>query len=162
MSGHEANLPPKLQSLKGAVGDLIRAFGGQEAAAAETGKSQSQINRYQNVNSEDFAPVHVIAALERATQGLTGAPHVTRWMARDLGFALVKLPGVDDATVWGRRGGQLMKEAGDIINGIGRAIEGDGDVDPGEAKAMLADADELVAIACEIREALARRARGAF
>lgn len=162
MSTHEAILEPRWQSLKQATNALIRAAGGQEAAAAETGKSQAQVNRYQNVNTEDFATVQVVAKLEAVTQGMPGAPHVTRWLARELGFALVPLPVVSDATVWGRRTGMLMQEAGDIINGIGRAIEGDNDVDPDEAKALIADADELVAIACEIANALKRRAEGKF
>jgi hypothetical protein len=85
-------LPPHLQSAKIAFGELVDAFGGQVAGAAETGKSQSRICAYAHPNTPDFAPLDVIDALEARTVGTTGHPHVTAWLARRRGFELVKLP----------------------------------------------------------------------
>src|SRR5688500_376488 len=93
MSG-ERNLilPPVLQSAKAAFRGLVRAFGGQEAAALETGKGQSRISAYGHANMADFAPLDVIDALERSTDGLPGWPHVTLWLCRQRGGMFVKLP----------------------------------------------------------------------
>lgn len=93
MSGDRTvTLPPRLQAGKSAFSDLVSAFGGQEAASARTGKSQSRICAYGHKNMADFPPLDVVAELERDTVGLPGHPHVARWLARQTGHVLVALP----------------------------------------------------------------------
>src|SRR3546814_19085242 len=40
----------------------------------------------------EFAPLDFVALLEERTEGTAGWPHVTRWLARRTGHALVRLP----------------------------------------------------------------------
>jgi hypothetical protein len=109
-------LPPALQAAKAATKALIRAVGGQEAAAAETGKSHSRFACYGLPNTLDFIPVNDVHALEAVTHGLAGHPHVTRWLAREAGYALVRLPQAPGGTSdWHQAMGAVSKEVGEII-----------------------------------------------
>lgn len=154
--------PPELQAGKAASKALIRAFGGQEAAEAHTGKSQSQLSAYGGRNTPFFMPIDVVAALEGSTHGLPGHPHVTRWLAREAGYGLVRLPDAKaPPTQWSGFIAQLGKEAGEVINGICTDLISENDVSPAEAATRLGDAADLVRIAIEIEAALKARAEGA-
>lgn len=154
-------LPPHLQAAKAATKALIRAAGGQEAAAAETGKSQPRLSAYGLPNTEDFIAIDTVAALEAVTHGQPGHPHITRWLARQAGFALVALPASTSADeFWSRHVATLLKETGDMISGIGDALQDDNAISSSEALNLLAEADDMVNAAVEIREALKRRAEG--
>ncbi|SMF70647.1 phage regulatory CII family protein [Allosphingosinicella indica] len=154
-------LPPELQAGKARSKSLIRAAGGQEAAAEVTGKSQARMSSCGVPNTADFLSIADVRSLEAVTHGTAGHPLVTRWLASEAGYALVRLPGAGQPeTAWSQRAAKLLREGGDIISGIGAALENDNDVCGKEAAALLNEADELVAIAVEIQSALKARARG--
>lgn len=158
MTDPTATLTARQKFLCECARTLIEGVGGVEAAAGFCRAGKSQLSDYQNKNKLAFIPIDVIADLEQLTD-----PVVTRQLASQAGYALVKLPSPQASeTVWGQRIAKLMKEGGDIMCGLGKALEDNNDVDPDEAKALLTDADELVAIAVEIQSALKRRAEGLY
>lgn len=155
--------PPERQTVKLLSKRLVSAAGGVEAASMATTRSPSQLCAYGLPNAPEFMPVDVAADLEAVTVGQPGHPLLTRHLAKLAGYCLIKRP---DAwlseTVWSQRAARLLKEGGDIIAGLGRALETDNDVSPAEAEALVPDADELVTIALEIQAALRDRAAGKF
>src|SRR3546814_19209124 len=60
--------------------------------AEETGHRQQRISDFGLPNVAEFAPLDFVALLEERTEGTAGWPHVTRWLARRTGHALVRLP----------------------------------------------------------------------
>lgn len=159
MSGdRDITLPPSLQAAKVATRDLVKSFGGQEAASAETGKSQSRICAYGHQNMADFAPLDVIDALEDRTVGLPGWPHVTRWLCRQRGGEFVQLPDPNvSAPSWGKLVASIAKEHGELTSGVIADLD-DNDISPAEARARLKDAAELVHSAVQLEHALKQRA----
>ena len=154
-------LPPALQAAKNAFKALTQAVGGQAAAAVETGKSQSRICNYGLTNTDEFAPIDVVRALEAVTHGQPGHPHVTRWLAREAGYVLVAIPSTDlPETIWSQRIAAALREVGALSAGIGDALSDDNDVSQEEAKRLLDEADANVEAAVTIREAIKRRAEG--
>jgi hypothetical protein len=151
-------LPPRLQSGKLAFGALVDAFGGQVAAAAETGKSQPRICAYAHPNTADFAPLDVIDALEARTVGTAGHPHVTAWLARQRGFELVRLPDPSAPPMcWTDLASEAAKASGQLVAGI-LADLSDCELSAGAAWRRLKDAAELVRVAVELEAALKTRA----
>ena len=101
----------------------------------------------------------VVVKLEGVTHGAPGHPHVTRWLAREAGFALIPLAAPDaPTTVWSQHCARLLKEVGDIATGLGAALADDNDVDQREAQQLLAEADDMVDAAVTFRAALKARA----
>lgn len=84
------SLSPDMQAAKGAFKQLVRAFGGQEAAAIETGVRQQKISDMGLPNVAEFPTLDLIDTLEARTEGTADWPVVTRWLARRRGFALVR------------------------------------------------------------------------
>jgi hypothetical protein len=157
MSG--VTLSARALRLKAAMRDLVAACGGQEGAAASCGRGQQRISTYGQRNSDVFAPIDVIAALEAVARAEPGYPHVTRALAAEAGFALIALPDpYRPATKWSRFVAELAREAGETISGIAGDLADDNDVSPAEARGRLKDADELIEIAVQLRAALAQRA----
>ncbi len=116
-------LSPRAQSLKNATKALIRAYGGQEAAEAETGKSQTQLSRYGSVDCDTFAPIDLVAALEASTHGQPGHPHVTRWLARNAGGAFVVLPkAAPTGGDWHEAMAAVAKESSEVIQKVCAAL----------------------------------------
>ena len=155
-------LSPRLQSLKNATRALIRAYGGQEAAEAETGKSQTQLSRYGSVDSDGFAPIDVVASLEAATHGQPGHPHVTRWLARNAGGVFVTLPkAAADGGDWHQAMGAVAKESGDVIQRVCAAlvdgVSGD-DIRRLRIREEIAEAQEKLALL----DAMAAQAAGGW
>src|SRR3546814_17035961 len=64
----------------------------RSAAARETGQRQQRLSDFGLPNVAEFAPLDFVALLEERTEGTAGWPHVTRWLARRTGHALVRLP----------------------------------------------------------------------
>lgn len=156
-------LSPEEQSLALATKRAIQAAGGLERCADETGLGTSQLSRCCMPNCRDSITERDAATIEALGFGTPGHPHILRARARLLGFAVIKVPDTSlGATVWSQRAATLLKEGGDIVSGLGRALETNNDVEPHEAKALLSDADELVTIALEIQAALRSRADGRF
>ena len=139
---------------------LIEAVGGLEAASAYTGKSTSQLSRYCLRDRPDSMPVNVVQQLEDVTHGHHGHPVMTRHLALASGYALVRLPDpMAPPTCWSQFVSILAKEGGDIMSGICMDLADDNDVSPHEAQKRLTDADELLDIAVQIRNALRERAK---
>lgn len=167
-SREPVTLPPRLRAGKSAFRDLVDAFGGQEAAGVETGKSQSRICDYGHRKSPDFPPVDVVVKLEGAlsrgghhlNQPRAADAPVTRWMARQSGFALVPLPDPDAAEPgkWGLLASRLARDAGELTGGICADLSDDNDVSPQEARQRIAEASKLVRTAVELEQALRVRA----
>lgn len=157
--GRDLVHPPLLQGLKAATKAAVRAFGGQDAAALHIGRGQSQVCNYGLPNTPDFIAVDAVLALEGATHGTPGHPHVTRYLAREAGFALAPLPSAGvPGKDWGEHSAALIKEMGDVLAGLGEALKGDHDVRAAEARALRPEASDLVRAAVELEAALKARA----
>lgn len=158
--GRMVVLPPDLQAGKRATKSLIKAAGGQEEAASITGKSQPRLSSYGLPNTGDFIPVDAAHALEAVTHGQPGHPHVTRWLAHEAGYLLVRKPSTVPAdTDWCPALGDAVQEFSDVQQRILKALPGGvsarelieanvrGEIE--EAMGMLARLDALCARAIE-------------
>lgn len=160
-----ATLSPDLQSGKAATKALVRAFGGQEAAAEETGYRQQRISDFGLPNVAEFAPLDFVALLEERTEGTAGWPHVTRWLARRTGHALVRLPqgGIDEN---GLRDSVMIitRELGDTAAALTEALNPDSPggvtVTPEEARSVLTELDQMLEAAAALRVTLEQLATG--
>ena len=151
-------LPPDLQRAKAAFKRAVAAAGGQIDAGKAAGRNQSQISHYTNENTDAFAPLDVVLAIENVTRGTPGHPHVTRFLALEAGFGLFKLPGEAGAgTIWAQHGAAIAKEANEVVSKLCLDLA-DGDVDPREAKRLLPDVDEAIEALVALRESLKQRA----
>ena len=145
MSGpRDIALPPVLQAAKAATRALISAFGGQEAAEAETGRAQSRFSAYGGRNTPDYIPLDLVDALEDLTFGLPGWPHITRWLCRRRGGVFVRLP---DA-VPGPKDlqcelGAVSKETGDVLVSLGEGLR-DNSLDAAERAASRGEIAEAI------------------
>lgn len=152
--------PPALQAGKAATKALIRAAGGQEAAEELTGKSQPRLSAYGGPNTDAFVPVDVVLALEAVTHGQPGHPHVTRWLAREAGFALLRLPRHVDGGAGGihRAVSGVSKEAGEAVGLVCEALADDGELSPREIreKKIVANIDEAIDRLCDLRALVVR------
>lgn len=142
--------PPELQALKESTRALVRAFGGQEAAEELTGRSQSRFSDYGNRNTPDFMPVDLVLALEACTLGAAGHPQVTRLLARNAGFALVRLPQAPAGdTDWHQAIAAVSRETSESIERVCTALS-DGKVTAAEVRNLrireeIAEAHERLA-----------------
>lgn len=148
--------PPPLQAGKAAFRALIAAYGGQDAAAIETGRSQSRLCAYGLPNTPDFAPLDIVVALEASTHGLPGHPPVTRWMARQAGYILVPRPTSGTEGVWGTSLKQLSKEFGEVAERVCHALadpESPGEVTAVDIRRLgiVAELDDLIERASAMR-----------
>lgn len=151
--------PPHLQDAKLAYCELVHAYGGQEAAAAVTGKSQPRISCYGVPNTADFAPMDVLAELTRRTVGIQGGDAVARYFAGLAGKITIDRPQLSVSFQdWNAHVSTLAKENGELMAGICADLADDGDVSPADARSRLADAADLVRVAVTIEAALKQRA----
>lgn len=86
--------PPILQGLRVASRALVRAVGGQDAAAATCAriKRHQSFSDFGNPNGSAFMPLDAVVELEAVTRGTPGWPVVTRYLAQQTGHVLVPLP----------------------------------------------------------------------
>jgi hypothetical protein len=156
---HSVTNPPLMQSAKIAFAASVHAFGGQDAAALETGKSQGRICAYGLPNTDAFPTLDVIITLEQRTHGTGGHPHVTRWLAAQVGFGLVALPDPGRREPeWHTYSCRLMTELGELLEGLGKALADDNDVRAREARNLIPEAGDMVRVAVELEAALKARA----
>ncbi|HEY1605592.1 MAG TPA: phage regulatory CII family protein [Allosphingosinicella sp.] len=136
MSDRTLILAPELQAGKAATKALIRAFGGQEAAASECEKSQSRMCDYGSPHTRDFMPVNDVRTLEARTHGQPGHPHVPRWLARQAGHVLVRLPvaGGVVADVHAEIGA-ISRDAGEVVQRVCEGLR-DGRVSAGDVRRL--------------------------
>ncbi len=126
------HVAPRDQLLKLASDNLVREFGGQDAAGEHIGCRQQRVSDCVRPNTPDFLRINEVAALEDATHGRLGHPVVTRALARRQGFMLVRQPSAPpgDADIL-KLLGALAAENGDIANAVLSAIA-DGHIDAAE------------------------------
>ncbi|WP_148648407.1 phage regulatory CII family protein [Sphingobium cupriresistens] len=165
MMGRSVTLSPEQQSGCASFKALVRAFGGQEAAAGETGVRQQKISDMGLSNVAEFPTLDLIDTLEDRTVGLPGWPHVTNWLCHRRGGVFVPLPhGEDDADGMMVTVAELAGELGDVSRAISDAVcaSGDGgrDVTAAEAAAALAELDGLDRTSAQLRLKLMSKMKG--
>lgn len=158
-----AALSPAQQAGKAAFKALAKAFGGQDAVAAEFGVRQQDVSDYGLANVARFAPIDLIDALEDCTVGLPGWPHVTSWLCRQRGGLFLPLPqGVPDAAGMMRTVADMAAELGAVSRAVTDAVCPHGpdgeEVNPTEALVGLDALDELDRASARLRHALMARA----
>jgi hypothetical protein len=112
--------PAVTDQIKGATRLLFREVGSIEAAAEICGASESQLQRYQSAGAPDVITADKIAVLE-AQDGVR--PRVTEALAALGGNVLLRLPRVESTGAWAGKLGELAREAGGLMQGLGRALE---------------------------------------
>lgn len=156
-----ATLPPVAQAGKAAFKALVKAFGGQDAAAEECGIRQPRISDMGNPNVDEHPPLWMIDHLEDCTVGHPGWPHVTNWLCRRRGGVFVSLPqGPDDAggimeSMVGIAGelGQVSRAVSDAV---ASASEGGAAIVAREARDILRELDEMDRTSATLRLRLNR------
>jgi len=144
-------LTPELQELKAACKALVRAFGGQVAAAERLGTRQQRISDCCSANTDAFLRIDEIAALEAETVGYPGHPHVTSVLARQRGHAAVPMPdhsatGLDLLKLFARQ----SKETSELAGAVVEAHEDDV-IELYEAEAINDAIDDVIANALAMR-----------
>lgn len=146
------------QDLKVASADLIRVFGGQEAASQHFVKAQSRFSDAGSRRTGVFLTLREVAELEDRTAGLFGHPIVTRAMAKRQGFELVSLPhALPDTADLLQLAAKVAKEGGDVISSVGAGLA-DGKFCGRDAGDLEAECDQLIEIGVQLR-AIARARR---
>lgn len=144
-------LTPELQELKAACRSLVRAFGGQVAAAERLGTRQQRISDCCSANTDAFLRVDEVAILEAETVGYPGHPHVTNVLARQRGRETVETPAI---AATGRDLLKLYalqsKETSDLCEAVLEA-NSDGDIELTEAEAIDDAIDDVIAGALAMR-----------
>jgi hypothetical protein len=138
------DIPEAHRALKTLFHALIDACGGLHAAAACTRVGPSQLANYYDMKTDQFAPIDVVADLER----VVGQPLVTAELARRAGWHLV--PDKDDAA--GHLAQSIARLTRDASEACGAYVEAasDGNIDAGEAEGLerrLADVARVVGTA---------------
>ncbi|WP_164521689.1 phage regulatory CII family protein [Sphingomonas sp. ABOLE] len=135
------------QELKSAERALIREFGGQVAAGEHFRRPQSRYSDCGNAATRVHLTVQEVAELEDNTNGRVDHPIVTRHLARRQGFELVgrprALPTEGNLML---ASGDLVKEAGDVVSSIGRALA-DRKLDARERAEIRGEIDQLIEVA---------------
>lgn len=122
--------------LKIASRQLIRAAGGTDGAGETVGSRQQRMSDCQLPNTGDFLTIQEVRKLQEVTVGAPGWPHVTRALAKQDGFALVRLPQAPERAIeWHQALGEVSSEVGESVQLVCKALGGDGKV-----------------TACEVRE----------
>jgi len=159
-------LTPEQQSGKASFKALVKSFGGQDAAAEETGVRRQKISDMGLANVAESPTLDLIDALEDRTVGMPGWPHVTGWLCRRRGGVFVPLPqGDDDADGMMLTVAELAGELGDVSRAVSEAVSttGDGgrDVTEQEALAALRELDGLDRTSAQLRLKLSAKLKGA-
>lgn len=140
-------------SLKAAQARLVQLSGGQKEAAFLAGRGKSSVFRWTNAdgeNADESMPLHIMARLER----LAGEPVVTRWLAANMGCALLELETHGSARLDGDLAAIGAEVAG-LFREYQEAIAPDDDtpgrIDPAEAGRMIAALDTAMAAMAAMR-----------
>lgn len=144
-------LPPEQQEIKEACRALVKAYGGQDAAAKRLGTRQQRISDCCSTSTDAFLRVDEIAILEAETVGYPGHPHVTAVLARQRSRELVPTPNIaatgrDLLVLFAKQSKGNSKLAEKILD-----AHADDQVDAGEAAQIEAAADQAAATALAIR-----------
>ncbi|GAB5388471.1 MAG: hypothetical protein Alpg2KO_14390 [Alphaproteobacteria bacterium] len=137
-------LPRPQGSLEAVTTALIDACGGEREVEASVRVEKSTLHRYTSPNHPHHMPVDVVRACEMKC----GQPILTRFLAAELGFALIDLKdGAREGT------GNLIELAENFSKVVQRMelARADGMVDPEEARQIAADLYALVQTAMNER-----------
>lgn len=144
-------LTPELQELKAACRALVRAFGGQVAAAERLGTRQQRVSDCCSANTDSFLRVDEIAILEAETVGYPGHPHVTTVIARQSGHMAVLTPahiasGLDLLKLFARQSKETAELAAAIVD-----AHADDEITLTEAEAINDAIDDVIPNALAMR-----------
>lgn len=146
------SLSPSDQELKLAARELVRAYGGTDAAGMKLGQTQQRMSDIGLPNTDVFLAINHVAALEDVTVGKDGWPHVTRALARRAGGIFIALPtlpvGADDARA---AVSEIMRETADVLTAFGE-IFADGKVTAVESAMTTAQIDEAIVALTKARQ----------
>ncbi|WP_310498288.1 hypothetical protein [Sandarakinorhabdus sp.] len=144
-------MTPRDQAMKRATRALIEAVGGIEAAAVLCRVGKTKLAEYASVNHpEAWMPADVVRDLMAVTRGCAGRHALLAMLAADAGAALVMLP--DHAlapTDLIEVIPALAKESADVVSRLVDAAAG-----RGNARALIKDIDEAVAVLVTLRAAV--------
>lgn len=144
------------ERLKGAARDLVGAAGGPRRCQGITRGTESLLSRYGARQEEVFAPIDVIADLEKDA----GEPIVTRLLAELSGHLLVPVPTATGDMNWKAHLFGLLSEGGEVGLGLSEATLDD-DVSRAEAKALLPKVTAAQVVLAALGDALTRVIDGA-
>lgn len=144
------SLPPDLLEIKAASRALVRAYGGQLAAAKRLKTSQQRVSDCCSRDKDVFLRLDQVATLEAETNG-PDHPHVTTVLARLHDLELVELsPCAASGRDLLRLFAKQSRSCGELAQKILDA-HADNIVTPDEAKLIEQAADEVISIAIHIR-----------
>lgn len=146
--------------LKAATRDLVGAAGGTDGCAATLSTPgrrvrQQRVSDCQCRNTDEFLRLDEVARLEDVAIRTDAWPPVTRALADRHGFDLVRRP--DTTRPMGSLCalvGALAKEHGELASGVCADLASHDRSPAEEAADRLADADDLVRVALEMRAVL--------
>lgn len=158
-------LSPDQQSGKASFKALVKAFGGQDAAAEESGVRRQKISDMGLANVAEYPTLDLIDLLEDRTVDLPGWPHVTSWLCRRRGGVFVPLPqGGADADGMMRTVAEMAAEFGDVSRAVADAVCPHGpdgeEVNAAEARTALAALDDLDRVSAQLRHKLQSKIKG--
>ena len=143
------------ERLKGAARDLIGAAGGPRRCQGITRGTESLLSRYGARQEEVFAPIDVIADLEKDA----GEPIVTKLLAELSGHLLVPMPTATGDTNWKAHVVSLLSECGKVPIGLTQATLDD-EVSRAEAKELLPQVTAAQVVLAALADSLTRVVEG--
>ena len=137
--------------LKLASRRAVELCGGVDGAAATVGRGRSTTGRWHNINDDDLPGVDQALMMDMVAVADGKVQPMTDAMARELGFALLRLP---DAAIgdgdWMAAAGVLSAEAGEAVQQLCEALaDGDG-VNRREAVPLRRHVDDVIRAATGI------------
>ncbi|MCX5569627.1 hypothetical protein [Kaistia nematophila] len=144
------------ERLKGAARDLIGAAGGPRRCQGITRGTESLLSRYGARQEEVFAPIDVIADLEKDA----GEPIVTKLLAELSGHLLVPMPTSQSAANWFGHLSGVLTGGSQVEVALSDALA-DGRIDVNEAKALRAKVLEAMTQMASLGAALDQAIDGA-
>lgn len=137
--------------LAAATKQAIKAAGGLEDCARETGLSTSQISRCSSRDHRDSLTLRAAVTIDDLSHGAPGAPHILRAFGRLMNCVVIPMPdGPADADGLLQSVMELTAELGDVAQSI-RAALSDSVITDREREAALDQLDELDAASATLR-----------
>lgn len=145
-------------TLKAALLELVEGLGGHIRSGEIAETTKGTVQRWTDADGEAagvYPGVQKIRVLEAAYAAKGGEPVVTRFLAHEAGYALVRVEGRSALAL------QLMAalaggEMGDVMRAIHDAMADDGALSPAEAGRIVAEADEAMSALAGVRASAAR------
>jgi hypothetical protein len=133
-----------------ATKQAIEAAGGVDRCVEVTPVNRSQIYRFCSVTDVDSISIRDANVIDQIGVDIDGQPFILRAMAREQGFALVRLPqGVPDGTGLQQRLVAMTRELGDVAEELMMATASDS---PGAEAIVAEEAARMRAEALQLAE----------